>query len=140
ATTALRQRRSSFGRFSARRPLSQQDLSSILRAAHDGSTLLDGTGLSRLSVFSYHLAALPSGSYDFAPKDAELRPVQEHDVARFLQRNYFLNNYNLEQCAAVITVIARPTAVTEAVRHRGYRRVHAEVGARTQRGHLAGAR
>ena len=136
-TKALRERRSSFGRFSADRPLSRRDLSAILTAASDGSTLLDETGLSRVSVFVNHVADLAEGSYDFSAEDGELRPVREHDVAGFLQRNYFLNNYNLEQCAAVITVLARPTAVTGAVGPRGYRLVNAEVGAVTQSVYLA---
>lgn len=136
-TTTLRERRSGFGRFSAERPLAQRDLSAILTAAGDASTLLNDTGLTRVSVFANHVADLPAGSYDFATREGELRSVQEHSVAEFLQRNYFLNNYNLEQCAAVVTVVARPAAVTEVVGPRGYRLVNAEVGAVTQSVYLA---
>lgn len=136
-TTALRERRSSFGRFSSNPPLELRDLATILSAADDASRLLDGTGLSRVSVFANHVDGLPAGSYDFAPREGELRPVAERRVADFLQRNYFLNNYNLEQCAAVLTVVARPKAAVAAVGPRGYRRVNAEVGALTQSVYLA---
>lgn len=136
-TTALRERRSSFGRFSASRPMSTQDLSTVLSAADGATGLLNGTGTSRLSVFVNHVVGLAPGAYDHLPEEVALRPVREGPVADFLQSNYFLNNYNLEQCAAVLTVVARPTAVTSAVGPRGYRLVNAEVGAVTQSVYLA---
>jgi nitroreductase len=49
-----------------------------------------------------------------------------------LQWNYFLRNYNLEQAAATIAVIARPHAVIEALGDRGYRLSNADVGAMAQ--------
>lgn len=135
--TALRERRSSFGRFSAVPPLSQTDLSTVLNAATDGSMLLEDAGLTRLSILVNHVDGLSPGSYDVTTDGCGLRTIEEHYVAGFLQRNYFLNNYNLEQCAAVITVLASPSAVTAAVGARGYRQVNAEVGAVAQTVYLA---
>lgn len=134
--SALRERRSSFGRFSSSPPMARADLSTILMAADRASTLLGEVGTSRLSVFANHVADLSPGAYDHMPEGA-LRPLREGSVADFLQSNYFLNNYNLEQCAAVITVMASPTAMTSAVGPRGYRLVNAEVGAVAQSVYLA---
>ena len=134
--SALRERRSSFGRFSSSPPLAEEDLSTILRAADRSATLLGEVGTSRLSVFANHVAGLSPGAYDHLPEGA-LRPVREGSEAEFLQRNYFLNNYNLEQCAAVITVMGSLTAMTSAVGPRGYRLVNAEVGAVAQSVSLA---
>lgn len=117
--------------------MSTQDLSTVLSAADGATGLLNGTGTSRLSVFVNHVVGLAPGAYDHLPEEVALRPVREGPVADFLQSNYFLNNYNLEQCAAVLTVVARPTAVTSAVGPRGYRLVNAEVGAVTQSVYLA---
>lgn len=50
----------------------------------------------------------------------------------FLQRNYFLSNYNLEQAAAVLVPTVRTTAVLDAVGDRGYRLVGGTVGAVAQ--------
>ncbi|GAB3709378.1 SagB family peptide dehydrogenase [Nocardiopsis oceani] len=136
-TTALRERRSSFGRFSSPPELPQADLAAVLTAAESASTLLHSTGLSRVSVHVNHVDGLAQGSYDHLPRDGGLSPLNEHPVGEFLQRNYFLNNYNLEQCAAVLTVLARPRAVVEAAGPRGYRLVNAEVGAVTQSVYLA---
>lgn len=136
-TTALRERRSSFGRFSASTRMEPQDLSTVLAAADRATGLVGGAGTSRMSVFANHVADLEPGAYDHVSGTAVLRPVREGPVAEFLQSNYFLNNYNLEQCAAVLTVVARPTAVTSAVGPRGYRLVNAEVGAVTQSVYLA---
>ena len=76
------------------------------------------------------------------PDDAAahaLSPIAGDPPSPFLQWQYFLNNYNLEQAAAVITVVVRPAAVVSAVGDRGYRLVNAEVGAVAEAVYLAAA-
>lgn len=50
----------------------------------------------------------------------------------FLQRNYFLSNYNLEQAGAVLVPTVRTTAVLDTVGDRGYRLVGGTIGAVAQ--------
>jgi SagB-type dehydrogenase family enzyme len=141
--SALRVRRSSFGRFASRPKLSLPDLGAILAAATAGGRLASDvkpTGtpeLVRLVVFANHVAGLPAGIYDYDPERAALDPVAQDEVGTFLQRNYFLPNYNVEQAAAVLTVLARPEALIDAVGPRGYRLVNAEVGAVAQAAYTA---
>lgn len=138
-SAALHARRSSFGRFSGHRPLRLPDLHAILAAGTAGGRLVsdvkhpDGRpALTRLVVFANHVDGLARGVYDHDPDGDRLGVVAHDDVGLFLQRNYFLPNYNLEQAAAVVVVLARPGAVVDAVGPRGYRFVNAEVGAVAQ--------
>jgi nitroreductase len=136
---ALRARRSSFGRFSGHPPLTTPALSAILAAGAAGGRLVsdikrpDGTpSLTRLVAFVNHVQGIARGVYDYDPARNSLGVVSLDDVGLFLQRNYFLPNYNLEQAAAALVVLARPEAVIDAVGPRGYRFVNAEVGAVAQ--------
>ncbi|KAB2339980.1 SagB family peptide dehydrogenase [Actinomadura rudentiformis] len=136
---SLRARRSSFGRFSGHRPLTQAELSAVLAAGTAGGRLVsdvkDGDGgpaLTRLVVFTNHVGGMPRGGYAYDPARNELGVVSPGDAAQFLQHNYFLPNYNLEQAAAALVVLARPEAALEAAGPRGYRYVNAEVGAVAQ--------
>lgn len=144
--TALRARRSSFGRLSAHRPLGQAELSAVLRAGvlggRLGSDVKDPAGtpeLTRLAVFANHVEGVPRAAYDYDPAAGALLPVGGDDDETFLQRNYFLTNYNLEQAAAVAVVLARPHAVLSAVGQRGLRFLNAEVGATAQAMYVASA-
>ncbi|RKS71000.1 SagB-type dehydrogenase family enzyme [Actinomadura pelletieri DSM 43383] len=143
---ALRGRRSSFGRFSAHRPLTRAELSALLVAGTAGGRLVSdvkdesgGPGLTRLAVFTNHVEGVARGGYDYDPTRHELGVASPGDAALFLQRNYFLPNYNLEQVAAVLVVLARPEAVMEVAGPRGYRFVNAEVGAVAQAVYTASA-
>ncbi len=139
----LRRRRSSFGGFVGLPELSQDDLSLMLASAARAARLpLDvrGTGeLTRLCVYVNHVEALPQGVYDYDPSTGALNPVSDQPMGALLQRNYFLENYNLEQAAAVIAVMGRPVEVIEKLGERAYRAVNAEVGAITQTVYLAAA-
>jgi hypothetical protein len=143
---ALRRRRSSFGRFSAQNILEQAELGTVLRAGTLGARLVsdvkhpDGTPeLTRLAVLANHVRGLPRDAYDYDVATNTLLPLGAEVTASFLQRNYFLNNYNMEQVAAVVTVLARPHAVMAAIGQRGYRYLNAEVGAAAQAMYLAAA-
>jgi SagB-type dehydrogenase family enzyme len=143
---ALRRRRSSFGRFSAHDTLGQAELGAVLRAGTLGARLVsdvkhpDGTPeLTRLAVFANHVDGVDADVYDYSVAGNTLTPRGVGVSASFLQRTYFLNNYNMEQVAAVVTVLARPHAVIAATGQRGYRLVNAEVGAAAQAMYLAAA-
>ncbi|WP_417801530.1 nitroreductase family protein [Streptomyces aureoversilis] len=159
---ALRRRRSSFGRFDARRALAADQLAATLAAAASASVGGDATGreglfgqdgpdgqdgqdghvrhvrqdtprLTRLYVFVNHVEGIAPGAYAYEPGSAHgLRLVKAGPPGDFLQRNYFLSNYNLEQAAAVVVPAVRTAAVLDAVGDRGYRLVNATVGAVAQ--------
>ncbi|MDT0379671.1 nitroreductase family protein [Streptomyces sp. DSM 42041] len=147
--TALRRRRSSFGRFDARRPVTADQLAATLAAADAGARLggdcSGGPGggspvrLARTFVFVNHVEDVAPGSYLYDPEAGGLRPVREGKPGSFLQENYFLSNYNLEQAGAVLVPTVRTHAVLDAVGDRGYRLVGATVGAVSQAVYTAAA-
>jgi SagB-type dehydrogenase family enzyme len=136
--TALRDRRSSFGAFVGAPAVRLDDLATVLDVATATGrvpsefTGVGRDGLTRLAVFATHVEGLAEGAYDYDATARALRPVRQEPVGRTLQWNYFLRNYNLEQAAATIAVIARPPAVIEALGDRGYRLSNADVGAMAQ--------
>ncbi|MFD3481847.1 nitroreductase family protein [Streptomyces sp. NPDC058665] len=145
--TALRRRRSSFGRFDASRPVTGEQLAACLAASSEGSRLggdtgtgagVDGGGggggvrLAKLYAFVNHVDGLEPGAYAYDPDAHELRLVKAGRPGEFLQRNYFLSNYNLEQAGAVLVPTIRTSAVLDAVGDRGYRLVNATIGAVAQ--------
>ncbi|MFE5515545.1 nitroreductase family protein [Streptomyces sp. NPDC056529] len=139
---ALRERRSSFGRFDARRKVSAEHLSAVL-AACAGTRLAgdsDPAGehrLARLYAFVNHVEGIGQGAYAYDPDRGDLRPVVTGRQGPFLQENYFLANYNLEQAGAVLVPTVRTTAVLDAVGDRGYRLAVATAGAVAQGFYLA---
>ncbi|NED01393.1 nitroreductase [Streptomyces sp. SID6648] len=140
--TALRARRSSFGRFDAQKPVTADQLAACLAAASAGSRLGGDTGdvrLAQLYAFVNHVEGVEPGSYVYDPGRRSLRRVKEGRPGEFLQRNYFLANYNLEQAGAVLVPTVRTTAVLDAVGDRGYRLVNATVGAVAQSVYTAAA-
>lgn len=135
--TALRRRRSSFGRFDAQRPVAADQLAACLAAAAAGARLGGDTGgddvrLAKLYAFVNHVEGLAPGSYEYVPGTRGLRLISEERPGAFLQKNYFLSNYNLEQAGAVLVPTVRTAAVLDAVGDRGYRLVNATVGAVSQ--------
>ncbi|MDT0466638.1 SagB family peptide dehydrogenase [Streptomyces gibsoniae] len=135
---ALRERRSSFGRFTAVTPLEPARLSAALAAAVAAGTLDSdtetpgGAPLTRLCVFVNHVRDVPAGLYEYDRDTGDLVLMKAGDFGAFLQHNYFLANYNVEQAAAVLVPVVRTHAVLDAVGDRGYRLVNAAVGATAQ--------
>ena len=130
----LRDRRSSFGQFSAGRPLEPELLASVLAAATSGGALPTESGrepqhLIRLYAFVNHVSGVRKGLYAFDGERGSLRSLVTGQQGEFLQRNYFLANYNVEQAGAVLVVAARAGKVIEVAGDRGYRLVNAMVGA-----------
>ncbi|MEV7091000.1 nitroreductase family protein [Streptomyces sp. NPDC093085] len=139
---ALRERRSSFGRFDARRPVTPAQLGATLAACAEaclGSEAEQpaepGTEAPRLVTqyaFVNHVEGVAPGAYAYDPDAHALLPVVPGAPGPFLQRNYFLSNYNLEQAGVVIVPTIRTTAVLDAVGDRGYRLVNGVIGAVAQ--------
>ncbi|MEU6539983.1 nitroreductase family protein [Streptomyces sp. NPDC047000] len=140
----LRARRSSFGRFDARNETGQGQLSAVL-AACAGTRLAGDTDpsgeirLARLYVFANHVEDVAQGAYAYDPDRGDLRLVAPGPQGTFLQENYFLSNYNLEQAGAVLVPTVRTTAVLDAVGDRGYRLAVGTAGAVSQSFYLAAA-
>lgn len=142
--TALRTRRSSFGRFDASVPLTAAQLATTLAAAAATRLHSDAeTGCTappaRLYAFVNHVEGIEPGAYAYAPDTHTLHLVTPGPPGSFLQRNYFLSNYNLEQAGAVVVPTLRTTAVLDAVGDRGYRLVNGVVGAIAQTFYTAAA-
>ncbi|WP_411574614.1 nitroreductase family protein [Streptomyces fradiae] len=139
---ALRARRSSFGRFDARRPLGAGDLSAVLAAC--AATRLGGdtdpageVRLARVYAFVTHVEGVEPGAYAYDPDRGDLRLVVPGPQGAFLQENYFLANYNLEQAGAVLVPTVRTTAVLDALGDRGYRLAVGTAGAVAQTFYVA---
>ncbi|MEU3661476.1 nitroreductase family protein [Streptomyces sp. NPDC032940] len=142
--TAVRARRSSFGRFDATVPVTAAQLATTLAACAAARPCAgaepEGTpGLARLYAFVNHVEGIEPGAYAYEPKSHTLRLVTPGAPGSFLQRNYFLSNYNLEQAGAVVVPTVRTTAVLDAVGDRGYVLVNAIVGAIAQTFYTAAA-
>ncbi|MFF8713582.1 nitroreductase family protein [Streptomyces sp. NPDC015184] len=138
--TALRARRSSFGRFDAQQPIGAGQLAACLAASTAGARLGGDTGgqrLAKLYAFVGHVEGIEPGAYEYDPDAHTLRLVKAGRPGEFLQKNYFLSNYNLEQAAAVLVPTVRTDAVLDAVGDRGYRLVNATVGAIAQSAYTA---
>ncbi|HEV7625727.1 MAG TPA: nitroreductase family protein, partial [Streptomyces sp.] len=134
---ALRRRRSSFGRFDATRPISDGQLGTALAASAAVSLETDaeppgGTPLIKLYAFVNHVEGIEPGAYEYDAEAHALRLVSGGPHGEFLQRNYFLANYNLEQSGAVLVPTVRTTAVLDALGDRGYRLYGATTGAVSQ--------
>lgn len=142
--TALRRRRSSFGRFDASVPMTTADLGSLLVAAQAAQLPTEITApgdghLVKLYAFVNHVRGVPAGSYEYDPASHQLRAVRTGSPAMFLQRNYFLPNYNLEQAAVVVVPAVRVGAALDATGPRGYNVVNATIGAVAQTFYTAAA-
>ena len=146
ARQALRARRSSFGRFCASEPTTAAELGAVLAAAHEAASFGcdvtepgNGLDLAKLYVFASHVRGIAPGAYEFDPAGHRLLRISEGDPGAFLQRTYFLQNYNLEQAGAVIVPALRAAAVLDAVGDRGYRLANAVAGAIAQATYTAAA-
>lgn len=88
--------------------------------------------LTSLYAFVNHVEGIAPGAYAYDPAAHTLRLVKPGPPGPFLQRNYFLSNYNLEQAGAVLVPTVRTTAVLDTVGDRGYRLVGGTIGAVAQ--------
>lgn len=145
---ATARRKSSFGLFSSGDAMGGGELAQILDYglgsrlvavgdAEEGPAPL--AGMFRLSVFANHIEGVAAGAYDYDAVAGALHAIPGDPLHPFLQYNYYLSNYNLEQPAAVIAVSGAPELVVDDIGPRGFRLVNAELGAVAQRLYLAAA-
>jgi hypothetical protein len=136
---ALRARQSTFGRFESARPTSAALLSAVLGAVAAAArfrcdVLLHDADVNLVKeyVFVNHVTGVAPGVYEYDDGANVLRRVSPGFRGDFLQRNYTLTNYNVEQAAAVIVPTVRVAALLSAVGDRGYRLATAITGAVAQ--------
>jgi SagB-type dehydrogenase family enzyme len=141
---ALRARRSSFGRFSSAWPARADQLATVLAATTAGGALgcditRRGRGLELAKVYAFvnHVEGVEPGAYEFDPAANELIMRKPGQPGPFLQANYFLANYNLQQASAVVVPAVRATAVLDALGAPGYRLVNTVIGAAAQAAYTA---
>jgi nitroreductase len=90
-----------------------------------------------MCLFVNHVAGIEPGSYEYDRDENALLPLQGGPPGEFLQRNYFLNNYNVEQASAVLVPVVRADAVLDAIGPRGYRLINTLVGSVAQAVYVA---
>ncbi|ABP54881.1 nitroreductase family protein [Salinispora tropica] len=134
---ALTARRSSFGRFLRNRPMAAEHLAALLEATAASMVPSEIEGpadrpLARIYAFVNAVAAVPAGGYAYDPQEHSLILVTSGPPGAFLQRNYTLTNYNLEQAAVVLVATVRTHAVLDATGDRGYNLANATIGAMAQ--------
>ncbi|HEX6969069.1 MAG TPA: SagB family peptide dehydrogenase [Micromonosporaceae bacterium] len=142
-------RASSFGRFRRPPEMTAEQLATTLkvaaasrRYAADVKPADDPPPLTRLWAFVNHVEGLAPGTYAYRERDHALLPVKpapEPDMSTFLQHNYFLTNYAMNQVGAVVAISGRLDAVLSAFGSRGYRILNAEVGTVAQAVYCAAA-
>jgi SagB-type dehydrogenase family enzyme len=141
---ALVQRETSFGRFRRDPPLSQEQLAQLLcfvscSAVHGTDIYKTPRGPSavRLCLIAQHISGVPRRTYDYDPQSHRLIPNGCGTIDTPLQDLYFMDNYNLDQIAAILVVVGRLECVETAWGSRGLRIMNAESGMVAQRSYLA---
>lgn len=138
----LRRRRSSFGAFTAQPPLSLEELGTVLAGAssaqrYSADVKTADAPLTRLYVLANRVGDLAPGTYAYEAGGHRLRAIEEREVGTFLQKAYYLTNYNLDQVAAVVAIAAGLDSGLRLYGSRGYRVLNAEVGAVAQTAYVA---
>jgi SagB-type dehydrogenase family enzyme len=144
AGEVMRIRRTSFGSFVGSRPLGLDELGTVLAGTMSGQDYVSdsnpaGAGLTGLYVLANRVTGLPSGTYRYDRGGHRLQVVQERRLAEYLQRSYYLSNYNLDQAGAVLAISGRWESTLRTCGSRGYRVLNAEVGALAQTAYVASA-
>jgi SagB-type dehydrogenase family enzyme len=143
-TDVLCGRHTSFGSFTGARRLRLDELATILAGTlsaqdYTSDTVPADLGLTGLYVFANRVEDLASGAYHYDRARHALRTIAERPLSMYLQRSYFLSNYNLEQVGAVLAISARLDSTLQTCGSRGYRMLNAEVGAVAQTAYAAAA-
>jgi len=143
-TEALVRRKTSFGRFRRDPPLSQKEIAQLLcfvscsaRHSTDIYTSPRGPTAVRLCLIARNVSGLPPGTYDHNPRLRQLILKDGGAIDSHLQKYYFLDNYNLDQMAAIVVVVGRLQSVVTAWGNRGLRIMNAESGMVAQRCYVA---
>ncbi len=138
----MRRRRSSFGSFTAQPPLSLAELGTVLAGAssarrYSADVKSADAPLTGLYVLANRVGGLASGTYAYEAGAHRLRTIEERELGEFLQRSYYLTNYNLDQVAAVVAISANLDSGLSLYGSRGYRVLNTEVGAVAQTAYVA---
>ncbi|MDN3352022.1 SagB family peptide dehydrogenase [Actinomadura sp. DC4] len=138
----LRRRRSSFGAFTARPALSLEELGTVLAGAssaqrYSADVKCADAPLTRLYVLANRVDGLAPGTYAYETGGHRLRTIEEREVGTFLQKAYYLTNYNLDQVSAVVAIAANLDSGLRLYGGRGYRVLNSEVGAVAQTAYVA---
>jgi nitroreductase len=96
-----------------------------------------GLELAKVYAFVNHVDGVEPGAYEFDPAANELILRKPGKPGPFLQANYFLTNYNVQQASAVVVPAIRATAVLDALGAPGYQLVNAVIGAAAQSAYTA---
>jgi SagB-type dehydrogenase family enzyme len=144
-TDVFVRRNSSFGRFSPQTALTMEELATLLaagaaahRAPTDVTGASDGAILTQLMVFINHVQGIQPGIYAYDKRRHDLELVRAGDHTQFLQRSYFLHNYNVAHAGAVIVMTGRVGPALRAYGNRGLRILNIEIGATVQTLYLTG--
>ncbi|MEW1957666.1 nitroreductase family protein [Kineococcus sp. NPDC059986] len=134
----LVRRRTSFGRFSGA-SVDVAELRTVLDGVRPGRAPAEDLTAPPLTLHVVALAVdgLAPGVHRYDPGTGALTPVAPGDHAAALQRNYFLQNYDLGKAAAVVFCAGDLDAAVRQDGTLGYRRANAAVGAATQRFYVA---
>ncbi len=138
----LRERHTSFGSFTGVPRLDVAELGTVLAGTlsaqdHAADAVPADVGLTGLYVLANRVDGLASGTYRYDRGGHALHTIAERDLSMYLQRSYFLSNYNLEQVGAVLAISARWDSTLRTCGSRGYRMLNAEVGAVAQTAYAA---
>jgi SagB-type dehydrogenase family enzyme len=138
----LRRRRSSFGAFTAQPPMSLGELGTVLAGGcsaqrYSADVKAADVPLTRLYVLANRVSGLAAGTYAYDADGHRLALIAERELSVFLQRAYYLSNYNLDQVAAVVAIAAKLDSALELFGGRGYRVLSTEVGAVAQAAYVA---
>jgi SagB-type dehydrogenase family enzyme len=131
----FKQRRSSFGRFSNHTPLTLKQFATMLYFAAASRNYMSDLKLedgsphfTRLLTFVNNVEGIRRGAYAYDWNRHCLWTIAQQDYSLFLQEQYFLQNYNLSEVAALLVIAGRPERMMDIYGNRGYRLINAEIG------------
>lgn len=139
-------RSSSWGKMTSHPDLELEKLAALLRFATatknyscDVKGDARGTHFTRLMLFANHVAGVPAGVYAYDQSEDCLQTIREVDLSVVLQHMYFLKNYNLEQAACLVAIVADSEQLLQVFGNRGLRIRNAEAGLVAQNIYMAAA-
>ncbi len=133
--TLFQKRQSSFGRFTQQHALSSAELATLLyygsQVCLPIADLTQNTSIPHcraLMVIINNVEGIERGAYFYDACQHCLWSLQTGDLTLFLQQHYCLQNYNLAETGAVITIVNKPGKILDVYGNRGCRVMNAEAG------------
>ncbi len=134
----LHRRRSSWSSMGGAPPLPVTSLLEVLRFMHDGSATSSSIGNVRLCLRAGNIAGLAPGGYDWDASAGRFLPRSIEHVANW-QQTYAMDNYNIDEAAAVLFVVGDLSSALRSCGADGYRLLNFQVGRLAQRAYLGAA-